>query len=72
MDIGGIIIKGWLPYLIALAHGINVISDLALYDIGTFKYSGKVTLSYFLGSLTIAVGFLCLRLFFISSPSEVT
>ncbi|PBK61772.1 MFS general substrate transporter [Armillaria solidipes] len=54
--------------------GVNLISDLVLYGIGTSEYSGKVTqawryMSYFLGSLTIAVGLLCL--YFIGTPSEV-
>ncbi|KAK0434507.1 major facilitator superfamily domain-containing protein [Armillaria borealis] len=47
--------------------GVNSISELVLYGIGTSEYSGKVTqawryMSYFLGSLTIAVGLLCLTL----------
>ncbi|PBK84109.1 MFS general substrate transporter [Armillaria gallica] len=55
-------------------NGFSTISDLVLYGIGTFEYNGKVTqawryMSYFLGSLTIAVGFLCL--YFIGTPYEV-
>ncbi|KAK0434509.1 major facilitator superfamily transporter [Armillaria borealis] len=54
--------------------GFSIIVDLILYGIGRLEYSGKVTeawryMSYFLGSLTIVVGLLCL--YFIGTPSEV-
>ncbi|PBK61770.1 MFS general substrate transporter [Armillaria solidipes] len=54
--------------------GIGIIVDLILYGIGRLEYRGKVTeawryMSYFLGSLTIVVGLLCL--YFIGTPSEV-
>ncbi|KAK0472893.1 MFS general substrate transporter [Armillaria novae-zelandiae] len=53
---------------------IGVIADLTLYGIGTLEYNGKDIqawryMSYFLGSLTIAVGLLCL--YFLGTPSEV-
>ncbi|KAK0471104.1 major facilitator superfamily domain-containing protein, partial [Armillaria novae-zelandiae] len=54
--------------------GFGVIADLTLYGIGTLEYNGKDIqawryMSYFLGSLTIAVGLLCL--YFLGTPSEV-
>ncbi|KAK0434503.1 major facilitator superfamily domain-containing protein [Armillaria borealis] len=54
--------------------GFGVIADLTLYGIGTLEYGGEDIqawryMSYFLGSLTIAVGLLCL--YFLGTPSEV-
>ncbi|KAK0197691.1 major facilitator superfamily domain-containing protein [Armillaria mellea] len=54
--------------------GFGVIADLTLYGIGTLEYNGKDIqawryMSYFLGSLTIAVGLLCL--YFLGTLSEV-
>ncbi|THU87851.1 MFS general substrate transporter [Dendrothele bispora CBS 962.96] len=54
--------------------GFGVIADLILYGIGTLEYKDESKqawryMSYFLGSLTIVVGFLCL--YFLGTPSEV-
>ncbi|KAF8915353.1 major facilitator superfamily domain-containing protein [Mucidula mucida] len=54
--------------------GFGVIADLILYGIGTIEFSRPNAeawryMSYFLGSLTIAVGILCL--YFLGTPSEV-
>lgn len=55
--------------------GFGIISQLALYGIGTVQEKRGATfeawryMSYFLGSLTILTGFLCLLL--LGTPSEV-
>lgn len=54
--------------------GFGVISSLVLYGIGTAEYRNPELqswryMSYFLGGLTILVGFLCL--FLLGTPSEV-
>lgn len=54
--------------------GFNIISSLVLYGIGTIEFEHPELeswryMSYFLGSLTIIVGLLCL--FLLGTPSEV-
>ncbi|KAI0109342.1 MFS general substrate transporter [Hypoxylon sp. NC0597] len=55
--------------------GFGIIANLTLYGIGSVQYSRGPEfqawryMSYFLGSLTILVGFLCL--FLLGTPSEV-
>lgn len=53
---------------------VIIITNLILYGIGMLQYTGKVTeswkyMSYFLGSLTIIAGLLCM--YFLGTPSEV-
>ncbi|KAF5365991.1 hypothetical protein D9758_006654 [Tetrapyrgos nigripes] len=55
--------------------GFGIICDLVLYGIGTLEYQDRSRqawryMSYFLGSLTVLFGLLCLR--YLGTPSEVS